>query len=187
MKYTNAVTRTLVKVDKSMKPLKRSSGGQDREIYTAAASKAKKSRSTKELDDGSDAKKGTWNDMLHLSIKRFDDNDATLTIGAKRNRSQFPYIAIVERDMSGRSTCKHCGIVIEPKGVIRISLMMECHKGYRNSCTLHESCFWKHREFGKINTANEVHIHQSIVHDNPSFQEEFTQKFHAMKQQSKIK
>ncbi len=169
-----------------MKPLKRSSGGQGQEINTAA-SKAKKSRSAKEFDDNSAVKKGTWNDMLHLSIKRFDDNDPTLTVGAKRNRSQFPYVAIVERDKSGRSTCKHCGIVIEPKGVVRISLMMECHKGYRNPCTLHESCFWKHRDFGKINTANEVHIHQSIIDDDPSFQEKFTEMFHTMKKQSEIK
>jgi hypothetical protein len=90
-----------------------------------------------------------WNDMSHLSIKRFQDDDPSLTAGAKRNRAQTPYVAVAEKDPSGRSKCKHCGSLI-PKGELRLGLMMECHKGYRVLCTLHESCFWDHPETKKL-------------------------------------
>lgn len=90
-----------------------------------------------------------WNDMSHLSVKRFRDDDPALTSGAKRNRAATPYSAVAEIDPSGRSTCKLCGSLI-PKGTLRFGLMMECHKGYRSICTLHEECFWKHPETKKV-------------------------------------
>ena len=33
---------------------------------------------------------------------------------------------------------------------MRFGLMLECHKGYRNLCTLHKDCFWKHKETKKL-------------------------------------
>jgi hypothetical protein len=128
---------------------------------------------------------GKWNNMLHLSMKRFADNDPTLTPGARRNRQLLPHVAVIEKATSGRSKCKQCGVEIQPKGTIRIVLMMECNKGYRNPCTLHETCFWKHREFGKIDTVDEIYIHPSIVSDDPNFSDRFKRTFDTMKHQIK--
>ena len=180
-----AAKATVVKPVNQSKNLNRRAIGKSGEKNTGVSFEVSKGREvgtaapTKDKGDSRETKK--INGMLHLSIKRFDDNDPTLTAGAKRNRLQHPYVAIVERDPSGRSACKHCGVVIQPKGVIRISLMMECHKGYRNPCTLHESCFWKHREFEKINTAEEISIHRSIIEDDPTFKNKFAETFVAMK------
>jgi hypothetical protein len=98
---------------------------------------------------GTGKEKKAWNDMSHLSIKRFQDDDPSLTAGARRNRAATPYVAVAEMDPSGRSTCKLCGSHI-PKGVLRFGLMMECHKGFRNLCTLHEACLWEHPETKKL-------------------------------------
>jgi hypothetical protein len=93
---------------------------------------------------------GEWNNMSHLHVKRFTDDDPTLTPGARRNRMQHPHIALIELDPSGRSKCKQCGITIAPKGMLRMGIMLECEKGYRFLCTLHEQCFWHHPESYKI-------------------------------------
>lgn len=87
--------------------------------------------------------------MNHLFVKRFRDDDPSLTPGARRDRKARPHVAIAEKDPSGRSRCKLCGDMIS-KGALRLGLMMECEKGYRNLCTLHEECFWKHRETPKL-------------------------------------
>lgn len=94
-------------------------------------------------------KKQKWNSMSHLVLKRFPDTDPTLTAGARRDRVKHPHVAIVEKDPSGRSACKLCGHKI-PKGDIRFGLMLECHKGYRILCTLHQDCAWKHKETKKL-------------------------------------
>ena len=176
-----AMNASVLKAAKSVKTLKRKERSIGDEGNTEVSIDAKDIRQHTEDEDERTRKNSTWNDMLHLSIKRFDDNDPTLTTGAKNNRSQYPYVAIAEYDKSGRCKCKHCGAVIQPKGVLRISLMMECHKGYRNPCTLHESCFWSHREFEKINTANEIHIHESIIKKDSTFKDRFTETFNTRK------
>jgi hypothetical protein len=102
-----------------------------------------------------------WNNMSHLSLKRFDDNDPTLTDGAKRNRASNPHVAVAEVDPSGRSRCKLCGSII-PKGVLRFGLMLECHKGYRMLCTLHEECFWEHPESRKLESAEEIFVRPNV-------------------------
>jgi hypothetical protein len=99
--------------------------------------------------------------MSHLTLKRFQDDDPTLTDGAKRNRASFPYVAVAELDPSGRSRCKLCGSII-PKGVLRLGLMLECHKGYRMPCTLHEECFWKHPEAKKLESAREIFVRSNV-------------------------
>ena len=91
--------------------------------------------------------------MSHLTVKRFGDDDPTLSAGAKRNRAATPYSAVAEIDPSGRSACKLCGSIIHKKS-LRLSLMLECHKGYRVLCTLHEECFWKHPESTKLDLAD---------------------------------
>jgi hypothetical protein len=119
-------------VQKAVKPAKtlcRRAGGKiDKGSASVSFATAKSSEvdaaSTKNVENAREIKKRGWNSMLHLSIKRFDDNDPTLTAGAKRDRLKHPHVVVVERDPSGRSICKHCGIVIQPKGVTRISLMM---------------------------------------------------------------
>ena len=99
----------------------------------------------------------SWNDMSHLSIKRFHDDDPLLTQGARRNRAKQPFVACAQMDPSGRSKCKLCGDLI-PKGTLRLCLMMECHKGYRNLCTLHPACFWQHPETKKLDSIEEIAI-----------------------------
>jgi len=102
-----------------------------------------------------ETKAKAWNDMSHLSLKRFADDDPSLTAGAKRDRDRHPFPACAEVDPSGRSACKRCGATIS-KGVLRLSLLLECHKGYRNLCTLHENCFWQHPETKKLSSVGEI-------------------------------
>ncbi|CAB9510429.1 expressed unknown protein [Seminavis robusta] len=103
-----------------------------------------------------------WNTMSHLSIKRFADSDPTLTAGAKRDRAKHPHVAVAELDPSGRATCKLCGDKIT-KSTLRFGLFMECHKGYRNLCTLHPECFWKHPETKKLEHAKEIHCAKELT------------------------
>jgi hypothetical protein len=115
----------------------------------AKPAKAKRpSKSTKKREQP--AGQEWWRTMSTPYLKRFADDDPTLTPGAKRNRNQHPYVAVAELDPSGRSKCKQCGESIQPKGLLRMTMMLECEKGYRFSCTLHEPCFWKHRESAKL-------------------------------------
>lgn len=110
----------------------------------------------------SPTRKNAWNTMEHLSLKRFADDDPTLTAGARRDRTtKHPYVACAERDPSGRAVCKLCGERI-PKDALRLSLMLECHKGYRNQCTLHEDCFWKHPETKKLTSVEEIVIRKGL-------------------------
>jgi hypothetical protein len=115
----------------------------------AKVSRSKKGQSVSSTSFDVKGREKEWNDMSHLSIKRFQDDDPSLTAGAKRNRALTPYVAVAEKDPSGRSKCKLCGSLI-PKGELRLGLMVECHKGYRVLCTLHETCFWKHPETPKL-------------------------------------
>ena len=106
-------------------------------------------------------KKRSWNDMSHLSLKRFADDDDSLTPGAKRNRAAVKYDAVAEMDPSGRSRCKACGETL-PKGVVRLVLQLQCHKGYKIPCTLHPSCFWDHIETKKLKTVDEIHFKNNV-------------------------
>lgn len=140
--------------------------------------------SNKELTSSNIKEKNTiiksWNDMSHLSVKRFHDNDPILTSGAIRNRTkEYPYIACAELDPSGRSTCKRCGTII-PKHNIRLSLMMECHKGYRNPCTLHYKCFFQHPETLKLINVNEIYMKKGIKDEKI---QQINESFRQMKQQ----
>lgn len=106
--------------------------------------------------------KKPWNDMSHLSLKRFAEDDPTLTAGARRDRTEkHPFVACAEVDPSGRALCKLCGDRI-PKGALRLSLMLECHKGYRNQCTLHQECFWDHPETKKLTSVDEIVMQKGV-------------------------
>ena len=111
-------------------------------------SKSKSKKKSKE-------KTTSWNEMSHLCIKRVHDDD--LTPGARRDREAHPYVALAEKDPSGRSQCKRCG----EKGCLRMGLMMECGKGYRSLCTLHDACFWQHPETKKL-VYDELFIRQGV-------------------------
>lgn len=100
--------------------------------------------------------------MSHLEYKRFDDKDPKLTAGARRNRAQNPHVSLVELDPSGRAQCKSCGERLV-KGQIRHVLMLECHKGYRNACTLHVECFWRHPQVvERLKSLEELHIDSAV-------------------------
>lgn len=124
-------------------------------MKSSASASARTKKTTEE------SKKG-WNTMSHLYLKRFADDDPTLTAGAKRDRTKHPHVAIAELDPSGRAQCKQCGDKI-PKSSLRFDLWLECHKGYRNLCTLHPDCFWKHPETNKLNDAKEIHIASDLT------------------------
>ena len=119
------------------------------------SSSAKESNSQHQQQIKKETKAKGWNDMSHLSLKRFADDDPSLTAGAKRDRARHPFPACAAVDPSGRSACKRCGATI-PKGVLRLSLLLECHKGYRNLCTLHDYCFWQHPETKKLRGVDEI-------------------------------
>eukprot|EP00980_Cylindrotheca_fusiformis_P004563 scaffold975_cov90-Cylindrotheca_fusiformis.AAC.6 len=106
----------------------------------------------------------SWNDMNHLFLKRFPDDSPSLTPGAKKDRMKHPHIVVAELDPTGRAKCKLCGDKI-PKSDVRMVLFLECHKGYRNACTLHASCFWKHPERTKIDSAKEIHFSKALSKD----------------------
>jgi hypothetical protein len=110
-------------------------------------------------------KKGFTNKHSILFLKRFADNDPTLTPGAKRDRAKHPHLAIAEIDPSGRATCKLCGEMIA-KSTLRFGLMLECHKGYRNLRTLHPDCFWRHPETTKLVDAKEIHKASNLSKDD---------------------
>jgi hypothetical protein len=99
--------------------------------------------------------------LSHLFLKRFADNDPKLTDGANRNRTKNPHVAVVELDPSGRAKCKLCATVI-PKGDVRVTLMLECHKGYRFPATLHETCFYKHPETTKLTSMKEILVRANV-------------------------
>lgn len=112
------------------------------------------------------ARTKSWNDMSHLFLKRFADTDTTLTPGAKRDRlNKHPHLVVAEHDPSGRSKCKLCGNRI-PKSELRFALFLECHKGYRNACTLHEDCFWKHPETKKVDSMQDIHLAASLSQES---------------------
>jgi hypothetical protein len=149
---------------------------------TDAKGSTKTKNTKKEENNETTTNNKTWNDMSHLSIKRFSDDDPILKPGAIRSRTiQYPYVACAEIDPSGRAACKLCGNVI-PKNTVRLSLMMECHKGYRMPCTLHKDCFFQHPESLKLSTMNEIHIKDKKRIDGKQF-EQLQEAFDRMKQQ----
>eukprot|EP00977_Amphora_coffeiformis_P009365 scaffold2149_cov172-Amphora_coffeaeformis.AAC.7 len=112
-------------------------------------------------------KKQRWNTMSHLSLKRFSDDDPSLTAGARRDRINHPDVAAAEMDPSGRATCKLCGERI-PKESLRLCLWLECRKGYRNACTLHYDCFWRHPEAKKLEGVEEIAMKGGLSKDQIS-------------------
>ena len=132
-----------------------------------SVAKAKRSRSTQSTSGVVAAasknikKQQGWNNMSHLLLKRFADDDPTLTAGARRDRIKHPNVAVAELDPSGRATCKMCGDRI-PKGDVRLCLWLECHKGYRNLCTMHKTCFWQHPETKKLGRVEEIEFHKGL-------------------------
>lgn len=125
-------------------------------IKTKAAKNAKRAKATTTIKNKEQPQPGQewWKTMAPLFVKRFADDDPKLTAGAKRNRNLHPHVAVAELDPTGRSNCKQCGEIIQPKGKLRMNMMLECEKGYRFACTLHEACFWQHRESKKISYDN---------------------------------
>ena len=114
--------------------------------------------------NGSVKKKQGWNTMSHLTLKRFPDDDASLTAGARRDRVKHPDVATAEIDPSGRASCKLCGERI-PKESLRLCLWLECHKGYRNACTLHYDCFFRHPEAKKLEGVEEIAFKDGLDKD----------------------
>mmetsp|Transcript_16324 Transcript_16324/g.32665 ORF Transcript_16324/g.32665 Transcript_16324/m.32665 type:complete len:186 (+) Transcript_16324:44-601(+) len=86
----------------------------------------------------------------HLSIKRFPDTNK-LSPGA---RKRVPHDVAVDHAPTTRGSCVLCGSGIV-KGALRITLMLQCHKGYKNASLCHLQCFPRHPESGKIESMDE--------------------------------
>lgn len=91
----------------------------------------------------------------HLVLRRFPKGSSDLTPGARRNHQQFPEDVYAEIAPTARSECHVCREKI-PKGALRMTLMLQCHKGYKNRASLHLKCFRKHPEALKVTTIDEV-------------------------------
>lgn len=123
-------------------------------------------KSNQDMASTKKTKEQHWNSMSHLVLKRFRDDDPTLTDGARRGRIKHPLVAKAELDPSGRAVCKLCGERIA-KGTLRLCLFLECHKGYRNQCTLHANeCFWRHPETKKLENIDEIVIAKELGEDH---------------------
>ena len=98
----------------------------------------------------------------HLVLRRFAKGSSDLTPGARRNHQQFPDDVYAEIAPTARSECHVCREKI-PKGALRMTLMLQCHKGYKNRASLHLKCFRKHPEALKVMSVDEVAGFKSLT------------------------
>lgn len=105
--------------------------------------------------------KGEFNDMMHLFVKRFADDDPRLKPGAKK---RVPHDATVDYTPRSGSSCKSCRKSIET-GSLRVGLMMQCHRGYKCCAYVHGEgdCFWKHRDAPRFFALKEFLGHESLT------------------------
>ena len=89
----------------------------------------------------------------HLLLKRFKDSE--VTPGCLKARRATPYDAKVDLDKTGRASCVKCGKGIA-KGLLRFTLMLQCHKGWKNSSHCHYECFFLHPEARKLVSPTEI-------------------------------
>uniref|UniRef100_A0A7S0YZP6 PARP-type domain-containing protein n=1 Tax=Hemiselmis tepida TaxID=464990 RepID=A0A7S0YZP6_9CRYP len=87
----------------------------------------------------------------HLLLKRFKDSE----VRGVKSRKATPYDARVERDKTGRASCVKCGKGIA-KGFLRFTLMLQCHKGWKNASHCHYDCFFLHPESLKLSLPSEI-------------------------------
>lgn len=86
---------------------------------------------------------------LHLKLKRFVTiQDLTMPY-AKKTWQQFPYDVAVSVAPNARSSCRQCHGKID-KDELRYQLMLQCHKGCKNSAYFHADCIWKYPETKRI-------------------------------------
>ena len=85
----------------------------------------------------------------HLVLKRFARSDPELRPGARRTHDQFPFDVKAEKAATGRSVCHVCRESVA-KGELRMRMMLQCHKGYKNACFVHAECFMKHPQSRKV-------------------------------------
>ncbi len=103
--------------------------------------------------------KGEFNDMSHLFLKRFADDDTSLCASAKR---RVKHDATVDYTPRAGSTCKVCRTKID-RGMLRVGLLLQCHRGYKTAAYVHgDSCLWQHREVGKILGIGEFLGHEKL-------------------------
>jgi hypothetical protein len=91
---------------------------------------------------------------LHLKLKRFTSiKDLTMPY-AKKTWQQFPHDASVAMAPNGRALCRQCHAKIE-QGTLRYQLLLQCHKGCKNSAFFHADCLWQYPETKKIDKVEE--------------------------------
>lgn len=73
---------------------------------------------------------------LHLKLKRFESIEVLSMAYAKKTWTKIPRDAEIDVAPSSRSSCRQCHLPIE-KGVLRIRLWLQCHKGCKNSAYFH--------------------------------------------------
>jgi hypothetical protein len=93
---------------------------------------------------------------LHLKLKRFSSIDDLSMEYAKTTWKKIPYDAAVGMATTGRSSCRLCHDLIL-KGHLRYQLLLQCHKGCKNSAYFHPECFFQYPETTKLTSVAELH------------------------------
>ena len=92
---------------------------------------------------------------LQLKLKRFASKDDLTMPYAIKTWNETPHDAEVDISVSRRSTCRQCHGTID-KGVLRLRLFLQCHKGCKNSAYFHGSqCGWEYPETRKLESIDE--------------------------------
>lgn len=92
---------------------------------------------------------------LHLKLKRFAKMKDLSMPYAKKTWQEFPYDAAVSLAPNGRASCRQCHCKID-KNDLRFQLLLQCHKGCKNSAFFHSDCVWKYPETKKISEMSEI-------------------------------
>ena len=121
-----------------------------------------------EFDPSRELPRDPTGSYLHLKLKRFPSIQELSMNYAKTTWKKFPYDAQVDIAPTSRSSCRQCHQPIE-KGEIRMRLMLQCHKGCKNSAYFHfgnDDCFWKYPETSKLKQIDEINGLQDLSKSN---------------------
>jgi hypothetical protein len=115
---------------------------------------------------------------LHLKLKRYPSKEDLTMNFAKKSWREIPHDAEVDTAPNARSSCRQCHQRID-KGMVRVRLWLQCHKGCKVSAYFHggvdnkknkNNCIWKYPETNKLESVDEIKglsklsdVQQSIV------------------------
>jgi hypothetical protein len=110
---------------------------------------------SKELSDPANIlPRDSTGSYLHLKLKRFANFCELSTTSARKTWHDNPHDAAVSLAANGRASCRQCHGKID-KQELRYQLLLQCHKGCKNSAFFHSDCIWKYPETKKITEITE--------------------------------